>query len=278
MSNRLQHIEVIPTGGALGAEIKGVDVSQSFSPAVSAAVHQALLDHCVLYFRDQHISEEDQVRFTRYFGEPVPHVRKQQDRRVKEIFIISNVKENGEEIGALGNADISFHSDLSYMPEPGTLSTLYAIEIPRTGGETLWCNCYAAYEALDETMKTRLAGLRAVHRHYVEDQNPPEHVAHSVVRTHSETGRQSLYVGPHLTKYIVGLQEEESDELLKTLCTHVMQPRFIWTHEWQVDDLVIWDNRPTMHRRASFPETERRIMKRTQVFGHEIPVQATLEV
>ena len=272
MPNSLQHLQIIPTGGALGAEIKGVDVSQPFPPDVSMAIRRGLMDHGVLYFRDQQISDEDQVRFTRYFGEPIPHVRKQQDRRVKEIFIISNVKENGESIGALGNADISFHSDLSYMPKPGTLSTLYAIELPRTGGETQWINCYTAYETLDETMKIRVAGLRAVHRHYVKNQNPPEQVAHPVVRTHPETGRQSLYVGPHLTKYIVGLPEEESAELLEILYAHVMQPRFIWTHEWRVDDLVIWDNRPTMHRRAPFPDTERRIMKRTQVFGDEVPV------
>ena len=146
MPNSLQHLQIIPTGGALGAEIKGVDVSQPFPPDVSMAIRRGLMDHGVLYFRDQQISDEDQVRFTRYFGEPIPHVRKQQDRRVKEIFIISNVKENGESIGALGNADISFHSDLSYMPKPGTLSTLYAIELPRTGGETQWINCYTAYE------------------------------------------------------------------------------------------------------------------------------------
>lgn len=265
-------MQIIPSGGALGAEIKNLDVSKPFPPDTAEAVRQALRDHCVLYFRDQEISDEDQVRFTRYFGEPIPHVRKQRDRRVKEIFIISNVKENGEPIGALGNADISFHSDLSYMPKPGTFSTLYAIELPRTGGETQWINCYAAYEALDDNMKTRLAGLRAVHRHYVEAQNPPEHVAHPVVRTHPETGRKSLYVGPHLTKYIVDIPEEESRALLETLYAHVMQPQFIWTHDWRINDLVIWDNRPTMHRRAPFPDTERRIMKRTQVFGDEVPV------
>ena len=114
-------------------------------------------------------------------------------------------------------------------------------------------------------MKKRLTGLRAVHRHYVEEQNPPERVDHPVVRTHPETGRKSLYAGPHLTKYILDMPVDESDALLKTLFEHAARPEFLWTHVWQIGDLVMWDNRPTMHRREPFPPSERRMMKRTQV-------------
>ncbi len=271
--NKHDNMQVHPTGGALGVEITGLDLSLPLSSREVNIVRQALLEHCVIYFRNQTITDEDQVRFTSYFGKPVQHVRKQRDRRVKEIFIISNLKENGEPIGALGNEEISFHSDLSYMPKPGTISVLYAVEIPMVGGATQWCNCYAAYEALDDEMKRRLKGLRAVHRHYVEEQNPPYPVDHPVVRTHPDTGRSSLYVGPHLTKYVVGLSENESRELLDTLIAHQSQPQFEWTHHWQVGDLVMWDNRPTMHRREPFPDTERRVMKRTQVFNDEEPLE-----
>ncbi|MYC72354.1 MAG: TauD/TfdA family dioxygenase, partial [Gemmatimonadetes bacterium] len=173
----MSEITIAPTGGALGAEIKGCDLSTPLAPNQVAQVRQALLDHGVVFFRQQQLSDEDQVSFTSYFGKPVPHVRKQRPRRVKEIFLISNVKENGEPIGELGDELIPFHSDLSYLQRPGTLSVLYAVEIPSQGGQTQWCNCTAAYEALDDTWKIRLKGMRAVHRHYVEAQNPPEHSA-----------------------------------------------------------------------------------------------------
>ena len=264
---------VRPTGGALGAEIAGCDLSEPLTPAEVVRVRGALLDHGVLFFRRQQLSDEHLVRFTSFFGKPVPHVRKQRPRRVKEIFLISNIRENGEPIGELGDELIPFHSDLSYLQRPGTLSVLYALEIPSTGGQTQWCNCTAAYEELGGDMKARLKGMRAVHRHYVEAQNPPEHVAHPIVRTHPETGRRSLYVGPHLTRYVVGLDPEESDALLAGLYAHLEQPRFVWTHEWEVGDVVLFDNRPTMHRRLPFPPDQRRLMKRTQVFNDEIPVE-----
>ncbi len=273
-TNDLDQLQVLPTGGALGAEIRGVDLSQPLSQEVVVQVRQTLLDHCVIFFRGQQISEEDQVRFTAYFGRPVPHVRTQADRAIKEIFILSNVVENDRPIGALGNRKITFHSDLSYMPQPGTISVLYAIEVPRTGGATQWCNCQTAYDTLDEDTRARLVGLRAVHRHYIETQNPLHRlVDHPVVRTHPESGRKSLFVSPHLTKYIVGYTAAQSRDLLDRLTAHMSQPRFVWNHDWQPNDLVMWDNRPTMHRREPFPATERRIVKRTQIFNDEVPYE-----
>ena len=136
----------------------------------------------MVFFRQQQLSDEDLVRFTAYFGKPVPHVRKQRPRRVKEIFLISNVKENGEPIGDRRRTDAlplgSFLPAASRHP----LSALRGGD-PSQGGQTQWCNCTAAYEALDDVCKTRLKGMRAVHRHYVEAQNPPEHIAHPIVRT-----------------------------------------------------------------------------------------------
>ena len=264
-------IEVISTNGALGAEIAGIDLRHPLSEQLIGRIRQALLDHCVIFFRKQNITEEQQVRFTGYFGPPEEHVREQDDRPVKEIFIISNVRKDGRPIGALGNEEVDFHSDLSYLRKPGTLSLLYAVEVPSTGGATQWINCYRAYDELEEELKQRLKGLRAVHRHPVETQNPPQPVDHPVVRTHPETSRKSLYVSPHMTQSIRGVGQTESRDLLERLFRHLTQPRFIWTHDWQVGDLVVWDNRPTMHRRQYFPPTERRIMKRTQIFGQEIP-------
>ena len=149
-------MEIVPTGGALGAEIRDVDLSNELGGETVVRIRQALLDYCVIFLRNQNLSEEDQIRFTNYFGQAVEHVRKQRERKNKEIFLISNVKENGEEIGALGSHEVSFHSDLSYLKHPGTISTLYAVEIPATGGGTQWCNCYAAYEALGEKIKDQI--------------------------------------------------------------------------------------------------------------------------
>src|SRR5437762_1558793 len=207
MSTPLRAVEVIPTSAILGAEVRGLDLSQPLSDSEIAQVHRALLDHCVVFFRNQRISEEQQVRFTSYFGRPEVHVRAQPDRPVKAIFIVSNVQVDGRPIGALGNDELPFHSDLSYLEKPGTYSLLYAVEVPRTGGATQWLNAYAAYDALDNETKKRLAGLRAVHRHYVESQNPPQLVTHPIVRVHPGTGRKCLYIGPQMTRSIVGLDE-----------------------------------------------------------------------
>lgn len=258
--------------GPLGGRVTGLDLSQSLAAETVTQLRQALLDYCVLVFPDQPLSDEDQVRFTSYFGPARAHVRKQRERQVKEIFIISNVKENGAPIGALGSATVDFHSDLSYLTHPGTISLLQALEIPQEGGQTQFCDCRAAYDALDADKRQYLPTLRAVHRHYVEEQNPPGIVSHPLVRTHPETSRKSLYVSPHLTSHIDGFEAEQSDQLLQELYQHMDQPAFVWTHTWRVGDLLMWDNRPTMHRRLGFPDEQRRVMKRTQVFGDE-PVE-----
>ncbi len=265
-------IDIAPSGGPLGARVTGLDLSQPLDEATVHELRQALLTYCVLVFPSQALNDVEQVRFTGYFGAPRPHVRKQADRAVKEIFIISNVKVDGEPIGALGSETVDFHSDLSYMPRPGTISLLQAIEVPQEGGDTQWCDCRAAFDALPAEQQQSLARMRAVHRHPVPAQNPPDAVSHPVVRVHPETGRRSLYVSPHLTSHIADMDEATGRGMLKALFAHMDQPQFVWTHHWQVGDLLMWDNRPTMHRRMAFPDEQRRVMKRTQVFGDE-PVE-----
>ena len=271
--NAVEEMTVIPTGAALGAEVRGLDLSNPLPRETAAAVRRALLDHCVIFFREQDLGDEDQVRFTNYFGKAEVHVRDMPDRPVKEILFVSNIRKNGKEIGALGDGEVGFHSDLAYMPKPGTISALYAVEIPDTGGETRWGSGYAAYDALDAAMKERLKGLRATHRHPDTPLNPPQIIDHPIVCTHPETGRKTLYVTPLFTRSVVGLDESESRELVEFLTDHVARPEFIWTHRWRVGDLVMWDNRPTMHGRGKFPPDQRRLMKRTQVFNDTAPVE-----
>ena len=140
---------------------------------------------------------------------------------------------------------MNFHSDLSYMPRPGTISLLQAIEMPQEGGQTQWCDCRAAHDALPEAQRQQLATLRAVDWHPVPEQNPRELASHPIIRLHPETGRASLYVSPHLTSHVEGIGQSESPAILDGLYAHMGQPQRVWTHQWQVGDLLMWDNRPT---------------------------------
>lgn len=266
-------MKTVPTGSALGAEIVGLDLSLPLPTESVAAVRAAVLEHCVVFFRNQRLDDAAQVAFTRNFGPASVHVRDNQpDRPTDEIMMVSNVRKNGKPIGSLGHGEILFHSDLSYMAHPGTFSLLYAVELPKTGGATSWCNNNAAYDGLDDTMKARLDGLRATHLHFRPEQNPNPVVDHPIVCTHPETGRKSLFVSPYFAKRVVGMPEDESQSLLDTLFAHQTQPKYIWAHDWRIGDLVMWDNRTTMHRREPFPDTQRRILKRTQIFSETRPV------
>ncbi len=266
-------MSVLPTGGALGAEIKGLDLSQPLAPETVAAMRHAVLEHCLVFFRDQALDDAAQVAFTRYFGTPAIHVRDNQpDRPTEEIMMVSNVKENGKPIGSLGHGEIEFHADLSYMPHPGTFSLLYAVEIPDRGGATQWCNNNAAYDGLDDAMKARLEGLRATHLHFRPEQNPDPVIDHPIACTHPETGRKTLFISPYFAKSVVGMDEPAGRELLDELSAHQTQAKYIWTHDWRVGDLVMWDNHTTIHRREPFPNSQRRIMKRTQIFSDRRPV------
>lgn len=270
--NQITNMTVLPTGGPLAAEITGLDLSQPLPADIVAAIRQALLDHCLVFFRGQNLNDAAQVTFTRYFGSPAVHVRDNQpDRPTEQIMMVSNVREDGKPIGSLGNDEIEFHSDLSYMPHPGTFSLLYAVELPEQGGATSWCNNNATYDELDDAMKKRLEGLRATHLHFRPEQNPDPVTDHPVVCRHPETGQKTLFVSPYFAKTVIGVPENESSELLQTLFAHQKQARYIWTHDWRVGDLVVWDNRATMHRREPFPDTERRILKRTQIFSETRP-------
>ncbi len=271
--NAVGGMTIVPTGAALGAEVRGLDLSRPLPEETAAAVRRALLDRCVIFFRGQDLRDEDQVRFTNCFGKAEVHVRDMPARPVQEILLVSNIRENGKAIGALGHEEVGFHSDLAYMPKPGTISVLHAVEVPENGGETRWGSGYAAYDALDARTRERLNGLRATHRHPDAPLNPPETVDHPIVCTHPETGRKTLYVTPLFTRSVVGLGDGESRDLIAFLTRHVARPEFVWTHRWRVGDLVMWDNRATMHGRGRFPPDQRRLMKRTQVFNDAAPVE-----
>lgn len=271
---------------ALGAEIVGVDVT-SLDDSQRSAIIDAFHDHQVIVFRDQKLTPEEHIAFSRNFGDLEIHISKKYllDQH-PEILVLSNRKANGEYIG-VENAGDYWHSDLSYMDRPSLGSLLYALEVPPEGGDTEWANQYTAYETLPEDTKKRIDGLRARHsfnrfrnpRVHIPDHAKkgakeryeaisPDDAIHPVVRTHPVTGRKALFVSPRFTIGIEDLPEDEAQALLDELFDHMAKPEFIYHHKWRLGDLLMWDNRCLAHLACrGIPEGQIRHMHRTTLSG-----------
>jgi taurine dioxygenase len=280
-------IEIVPTGAVLGAEVRGLDL-KSLDDAQFEALKRAWHRHEVLLIRGQTLADQDLIAFSRRFGDldwaPVQETGRRFVEGLPEIYIVSNVKMNGEPIGSLGAGEAVWHTDMSYLDKPPMASTLYALEVPPSGGNTSFCSMYAIHEALPGELKRRIAGLRIKHdgtynsggflRQGVTPTDDPRAspgAVHPLVCTHPDTGRQMLYLGRRRNAYLVGLELAQSEALLDELWSFVDRPQFKWEHVWKVGDLVMWDNRCTMHRRDPFDDTTRRIMHRTQIKGSASP-------
>ena len=267
-------LKITPLSDALGASITGVDLSATLDDATVESIHKALLDNVIIVFPGQKIDESDQERFCRTFG-ALQEVRtgKSVGSDHPAVMMITNVKDTGRPT-ALEDGEMMFHYDQCYYEHPCLGSTLYALEIPDEGGNTLFSNCARAYEALPDAWKKRIERLKALN-YYDYGGNPtvrPEkidtskpHWVHPVVRTHPETGRKALYVNRLMTIRIEGLPKAESDEILDCLFDHIEKPEFIYEHKWHVGDLMMWDNRCSVHARTWFSPEERRMMRRVTV-------------
>jgi taurine dioxygenase len=289
-TERLDHptaVEVIPTGACIGAEVKSVDL-RNLDDRAFTGIRKAWLDYSVVLFRNQTLSDQDLLVFSRRFGDldwaPVQETGRRFVADMPEIYIVSNVIENGVPIGSLGAGEAVWHTDMSYLELPPKASVLYAVEVPPSGGNTSFCGMYSIYEALPPALKSRIAGLRIKHdgtynsggyvRQGVSPTDDPRNspgAVHPLVCTHPETGRRMLYLGRRRNAYLVGLDLAESEALLNELWAVVARPEFAWEHAWRVGDLVLWDNRCTMHRRDPFDNAARRIMHRTQIKGELRP-------
>jgi taurine dioxygenase len=281
-------LQTRPLTPKFGAEILGVDLAQPVSEALFAQIEQTFNDSGVVLFRDQNISEDQHIEFSRRFGPLEIHVRKDALMRHRpEIFVVSNVHENGKPIGSV-DAGQFWHTDLSYKQVPSRGSLLLAREVPmrdgRAIGDTRFCSTTAAYEGLSDALKQQLAGLSAVH-HYEKGYNrdrpsgkrqplTPEQLAalpdvvHPVVRRHPFTGRPCLFVNEGYVTEIVGMSRPESDALLGQLFAHCLRDEFIYCHNWQVGDLVLWDNCSTQHCAVGdYEPGQRRRMDRTTLTG-----------
>jgi len=267
-----------PISAAVGARVTGIDLSEDMDDAAFRAVHRAWLDHQVLVFPGQDISEDDQVRFTARFGEPGTRQRKvgwAEEGRVSHpgTMLISNIREDGKPIGSLPDGEMMFHTDGAFAKRPFRYTLLYALEVPSVGGNTLFANMYKAYDSLPEALKSTLTGCHAEHMYYADNVQDVATRSLSGVRQHpifiehEETGRTALYVSRLLTLRIVEMKQAESDEVLEVLFDHCEQSSLIYEHVWSKDDFVMWDNRCLNHARTDFPETERRLLRRTVVQG-----------
>ena len=270
---------VTPLSPALGAQIHGIDAA-AIDDAGFERVRAAWLEHLVLLFRNQRLDDRALVDFTSRFGEleeaPLFGGRRYVEEH-PEVMIISNVAVDGREIGSLGNAEAFWHTDLNFVEEPPAASCLFAHEVPPTGGDTGFANMYAAFEALPQDVAARIAGRRIRHdarfnsAGYLREVRVPD-TLHPIVRRHPETLRNALYLGRRAHARIEDMAVDESDVLLDTLWAHATSDAFTWHHQWRAGDLLIWDNRCTLHRRDSFDASQRRVMHRTQTRGSR-PVQ-----
>ena len=286
-TTRRSRMTVVPARHAFGAEIEDVDL-RTIDDDDFSSIYRAWLDHSVLLFRGQILRDDDLIAFSEKFGEldwaPVQESGRRFVEGHPEIYVVSNVIKNGEPIGSLGAGEAAWHTDMSYLPDPPKASILYALEVPPVGGNTYFCNMYRAYELLPEELKRGTERLVLKHdgtynsggyvRQGVAAADNPitsRGAFHPLVCTHPEAKRRALYLGRRRNAYIDGLSLQDSESLLDQLWSYATREEFAWRNEWRVGDLVLWDNRCTVHRRDSFDQTARRIMHRTQIKGETRP-------
>ena len=275
-------IEIIPTGAALGAEIRGVDLARPLDEATFAGIERAYAEHGVIFFRDQQITPAQQVAFTRRFGEIEFNIfgERWSVEGCPEIVVVSNITEDGRPIGVRRDGE-NWHSDMCYTARPPRGTMLYAREIPDLYGlplgDTEFASAGAAYDALPDDLRGRIEGSRAVFdftgrkRAFPPtrteiDRYPP--VTHPVVRRHPVTGRKCLYVMRDDCTGIEGMLPDEAEALICALADHIVKPQFVYRHRWRVGDLLMWDNCSVQHRAVQdYDLPQRRLMHRTTMGG-----------
>lgn len=277
-------LDVVPLTKHIGAEIRGVDLREKPDEATVKAIYQAWLDHLVIVFPGQDLSQEDLIRATHFFGalgtldRPAKYHPPGFSRMLPGIMLISNIRENGEPIGALPDGEMMFHHDMIHKEVPSKGTMLYSVEIPSYGGNTLFASGYAAYETLDPAIRAPLETRNALHHYNYGSQQRGvggveafNEFVHPVFRTHEETGRKAVYVNRLMTVKVMDMEPEMSDRLLNALFDHAEKPEFVYAHVWRKGDVLLWDNRCSSHARTDFPSDQRRLMLRTTVAGTTRP-------
>jgi taurine dioxygenase len=269
---------VRPLSSAIGAEVLNTDLRVPLSQIQISALRDVWHRYAVVLFRNQELTDEEQARFGEYFGDLriVKRFRPNPRKIHPAVLYISNIREDGTLIGSLPDGEVQFHSDEAYTGDPPVGTMLYGIEIPSVGGNTVFANMYSAYDTLTQAVKERIEGLSArnVYDLYNADGAPAVRMAfsadspsfvHPVVTRHPVTKRKVLFVNRLMTAKIEGLSTAESDDLLNFLFSHQEKPQFIYEHVWRKGDLILWDNRCTLHARTDFNANERRLLRRMTV-------------
>ena len=277
-------IEISPLSDSLGLKITNINLKESLSSEAIQEIHNAWLEGGVICIPGQDLDEGDQVKFGQLFGELATTQGEYQiSKSHPSIMYVTNEKENGEYIGALPDGEMYFHSDMCYVEKPSMATILYGMHIPSAGGNTLFANMYAAYNDLEPALQSRLTGLKALNSYEPGTSAPmkstrmtsqPSSNSRSflqpMVCTHPITQRKALYVNRLMTEYVDGLSRSESDDLLQFLFDHQEQKKYIYEHQWNVGDLVMWDNRCVLHARSDFDAGELRKLRRVTVKGDRI--------
>jgi len=278
------------TGNTMGAEISGADLSGEMDEGTFATILQMFLGHQVVVFRGQHLDPQQFLRFARRFGPPEPHVLDQfHHREHPDILILSNVMSNGTPTG-LADGGTYWHTDYSYLEIPARATLLYSIQVPQSGGDTLFSDQVAAYDDLPESMKQRLDGLMGIHLYGNRDDMdpasrtrayPPDdrqkqvrgiaHLRHPIVRTHPLTGRKSLYAVSGTSIGIEGMPEHEALRLLRELAAHSTQPKYQFSVRYGIGDVVIWDNAAVLHSATLVDPDDARTLWRITVKERDRP-------
>ena len=284
-------MQITPINDAIGACVDGVDLAAGFDYETFAAMHKAWLDRCVLLFRGQTLTPNGLTAFAARFGPLEPPPSSEKDLRgdagadeARDMWIISNVVENGKAIGALGAGEAEWHSDMTYLDVPPTASVLYGHEVPPTGANTSFANMYAAWGQMPADLRAAVTGRQALHNSSytsagelrkgmddVTDVRAAPGTVHPMVITHPENGRQALFLGRRTNAYIKGMEVADSEVLLDRIWDYAAADRFSYSHQWQPGDVLIWDNRSTLHRRDAFDPKARRILWRCQIAGTALP-------
>ena len=278
-------IDVEPLSPILGASVRRIDLAKPVDDRTADTIRDAFHRYSLLCFPGQELSAYDQLRFANIFGKGDGGVRASKEIGAKRggnrgVMYVSNIREDGKPIGVLPDGEMQFHSDGAHRDSPYRATTLYGIKIPSRGGNTLFANLYAAYEALPQATKDRIAGLKtqfvydydAQFRDFTDDGDSKlPRAVHDLVRTHSATGRKSLYLSRLMCRRVVDMDPVESEELLRELFDHAEKPEFVYAHKWKIDDLVIWDNRCLNHARTDFPADEQRMLRRYTVSEPDAP-------
>ncbi len=283
-------LEIEKIGDAIGADVLNIDIREPLTQEMRDALLKAWGDFSVLRFRNQPLSDPQLISFTRALGELEPPGPNPQGKpylsAFPELNVISNIKQDGQAIGGLGDGEAIWHSDMTYASSVPMGAVLHSVEVPASGGNTFWSNLYMAHDTLPSDLKKAVTGRKAVHdstynsagimrigMQPVTDVRQAPGAHHPLIVQHPLNGKPLLFLGRRRNSYIVGLSLDESETLLDALWAHASQPQFCMRQEWQVGDTILWDNFATIHRRESFDPQSRRLMHRAQIKG-VVPVAA----